>query len=70
MTAERYMSAHERATRHSEAALMGFLQKTMRLDDEERATLEELLHDYVKDQSEYYASQALDREFNRGDFRY
>jgi hypothetical protein len=64
-----WKSRYARETEHSELALMGFLQKALRLTDEERVTFEELLSDYVADQAKHYASQALDQEFNRGDYR-
>ena len=60
------MSEREHATR----ALFEVLRPLLRLTEEESVRLEEVLTDFAKAIAEHAASQALDREFNRGDYRY
>jgi predicted transcriptional regulator len=49
--------------------LVAFFAERMRLTEEERGRLEELLGDFVGEKAEQQADRALDREFNRGDYR-
>jgi hypothetical protein len=39
-------------------------------DDERRLTFMEVLEEYVKTVAEHVVNDRLDREFNRGDYRY
>jgi len=49
--------------------LMDFLKPLLRLKQVEVDMLENLLEEYVNNLAEKKASDALDREFNRGDWR-
>lgn len=46
------------------------LAKLLKLDDETSTRLAEVLDDRMKELADKQASEALDREFNRGDYRY
>jgi hypothetical protein len=53
----------------TEDKLFEYLNVLLRLSEEESHRLKQLLEDYVSSRAEYLATQALDREFNRGDWQ-
>ena len=56
----------ERASRE----LFEVLRPLMRLTEDETTRVEEALENFVTAFAEHESSKALDREFNRGEFRY
>jgi hypothetical protein len=65
-----FQTKYERDVEQHHKSLLGFFKKVMRLNEKEATELDELLFDFAKAVGEHYASEALDREFNRGDYRY
>jgi transposase len=60
----------ETERQHACRELFEVLRPLLRLTEDETTRVEEALENFVTAYAEHAASQALDREFNRGDFRY
>jgi len=61
---------HESECQHASRELFEVLRPLLRLTEDETTRVQEALEDFVKAFADHSASQALDREFNRGDWRY